>query len=83
MFRLAHISDPHLGPLPKVGLGDLASKRAFGYFNWQRNRRRDMARHRGREPLLDNQQRNGGERLPERWLDWLGRECPELGKRDI
>src|SRR5882724_11258000 len=43
MFRLAHISDPHLGPLPKVGFGDLASKRAFGYFNWQRNRRRAFA----------------------------------------
>jgi 3',5'-cyclic AMP phosphodiesterase CpdA len=38
MFRLAHISDPHLGPLPKVGFGDLASKRAFGWVNWRRNR---------------------------------------------
>ena len=43
MFRLAHISDPHLGPLPKVGFGDLASKRAFGYFNWRRNRRHAFA----------------------------------------
>ena len=43
MFRLAHISDPHLGPLPRVGFGDLASKRAFGYFNWRRNRRRAFA----------------------------------------
>src|SRR5262249_42357568 len=43
MFRLAHISDPHLGPLPKVGLGDLASKRAFGYVNWRRNRQRAFA----------------------------------------
>lgn len=38
MFRLAHISDPHLGPLPPLRLGDLASKRAFGYVNWRRNR---------------------------------------------
>jgi 3',5'-cyclic AMP phosphodiesterase CpdA len=43
MFRLAHISDPHLGPLPRVALGDLASKRAFGYFNWSRNRRHAFA----------------------------------------
>ena len=43
MFRLAHISDPHLGPLPKVGFGDLASKRALGYFNWRRNRRHAFA----------------------------------------
>jgi 3',5'-cyclic AMP phosphodiesterase CpdA len=43
MFRLAHISDPHLGPLPKVGFSDLASKRAIGYFNWRRNRQRAFA----------------------------------------
>jgi 3',5'-cyclic AMP phosphodiesterase CpdA len=43
MFRLAHISDPHLGPLPKVGFGDLASKRAFGYVNWRRNRQHAFA----------------------------------------
>src|SRR6185369_3819675 len=43
MFSLAHISDPHLGPLPKVGFGDLASKRALGYFNWRRNRRHAFA----------------------------------------
>lgn len=40
MFRLAHISDPHLGPLPDVSYRDLASKRVVGYVNWQRNRRR-------------------------------------------
>ena len=40
MFRLAQISDPHIGPLPKVGLTDLASKRLLGYLNWQRNRER-------------------------------------------
>ena len=38
MFSLAHLSDPHLGPLPEVRWRDLASKRAFGYVNWQRNR---------------------------------------------
>lgn len=42
MFRLAHISDVHLGPLPAVTYRDLASKRVVGYVNWQRNRRRHM-----------------------------------------
>lgn len=42
MFRLAHISDVHLGPLPDVTYRELASKRAIGYINWQRNRRRFM-----------------------------------------
>lgn len=40
MFRLAHISDVHLGPLPAVSYRELASKRVVGYVNWQRNRRR-------------------------------------------
>jgi 3',5'-cyclic AMP phosphodiesterase CpdA len=39
MFRLAHISDIHLGPLPDVGYRDLVSKRITGYVNWHRNRR--------------------------------------------
>jgi len=38
MFRLAHISDVHLGPLPAVTYRQLASKRITGYINWQRNR---------------------------------------------
>lgn len=38
MFRLAHISDIHLGPLPKISLSELASKRITGYVNWHRNR---------------------------------------------
>ena len=42
MFRLAHISDVHLGPLPKVSLAELASKRITGYVNWQRNRRKNL-----------------------------------------
>lgn len=40
MFRLAHISDVHLGPLPEVSYRELASKRVVGYVNWQRNRRK-------------------------------------------
>jgi 3',5'-cyclic AMP phosphodiesterase CpdA len=43
MFRLAHISDPHLGPLPPVRWRELASKRVTGYVNWQRHRGKAMA----------------------------------------
>ena len=42
MFRLAHISDIHLGPLPALTLLELASKRITGFVNWHRNRRRHM-----------------------------------------
>ncbi|MCD2173755.1 metallophosphoesterase family protein [Rhizobium sp. C4] len=42
MFRLAHISDIHLGPLPDVPLRDLLSKRITGYVNWHRNRRKHL-----------------------------------------
>ena len=39
-FKLAHLSDPHLPPLPRARLSELAGKRAFGYLNWTRNRRK-------------------------------------------
>jgi 3',5'-cyclic AMP phosphodiesterase CpdA len=45
-FTLAHLSDPHLPPLPAARLAELAGKRALGYLNWTRNRhkfhRRDV-----------------------------------------
>ena len=37
-FTLAHLSDPHLPPLPKPRTRELAGKRALGYLNWTRNR---------------------------------------------
>lgn len=37
-FLLAHLSDPHLGPMPQTRLRDLANKRAIGYLNWKRKR---------------------------------------------
>jgi 3',5'-cyclic AMP phosphodiesterase CpdA len=40
MFILAHLSDPHLGPLPTPRLVELAGKRAAGFFNWRRKRHR-------------------------------------------
>jgi 3',5'-cyclic AMP phosphodiesterase CpdA len=39
-FALAHLSDPHLPPLPSPRLADLAGKRALGYLNWKRNRQK-------------------------------------------
>ena len=42
MFRLAHLSDPHLGPLPEPELLQLLSKRILGYVNWRRNRNKAM-----------------------------------------
>src|SRR5260370_26893647 len=38
MFTLAHLSDPHLAPLPTPRLAELASKRLLGYLNWLRKR---------------------------------------------
>lgn len=42
MFRLAHISDIHLSPLPRIRYRELASKRITGYINWLRNRKNAM-----------------------------------------
>jgi 3',5'-cyclic AMP phosphodiesterase CpdA len=45
-FTLAHLSDPHLPPLPDPQVSELLGKRALGYLNWTRNRhkyhRRDV-----------------------------------------
>lgn len=37
-FLLAHLSDPHVPPLPVARLRELAGKRMLGYLNWTRNR---------------------------------------------
>jgi 3',5'-cyclic AMP phosphodiesterase CpdA len=39
MFRLAHLSDPHLAPMPRPRLRDFNLKRLFGFINWHHNRR--------------------------------------------
>ena len=39
MFTVAHITDPHLAPLPPAPLGALCSKRLLGYLSWTRRRR--------------------------------------------
>ena len=45
-FTLAHLSDPHLPPLPVPQVSELLGKRGLGYLNWTRNRhqyhRRDV-----------------------------------------
>src|SRR5437867_2773343 len=38
-FVLAHLSDPHLAPLPRPRIADLLGKRGLGFINWQRRRR--------------------------------------------
>ncbi len=35
MFTLAHLSDPHLAPLPAVSARDLCNKRILGYLSWK------------------------------------------------
>ncbi|TVR10177.1 MAG: metallophosphoesterase [Salinarimonadaceae bacterium] len=40
MFRIAHLSDPHIGPLPRPRLRELLGKRLTGYINWHRGRDR-------------------------------------------
>jgi 3',5'-cyclic AMP phosphodiesterase CpdA len=42
MFRLGHLSDVHLGAVPRLRLRDLISKRFIGYANWRRNRKQAM-----------------------------------------
>ena len=39
MFTLAHLSDPHIAPLPAPGLRALLSKRALGYLSWNLRRK--------------------------------------------
>jgi 3',5'-cyclic AMP phosphodiesterase CpdA len=37
-FLLAHLSDPHIGPLPKMPLRAMLNKRLTGAYNWHRAR---------------------------------------------
>lgn len=39
-FRLAHLSDLHLGPMPRVSPRALMNQRVLGYLSWQRRRYR-------------------------------------------
>ena len=44
MFTLAHLSDPHLGPIPTPRLAELFNKRGLGLINWYRRRHRHHRR---------------------------------------
>lgn len=37
-FLLAHLSDPHIGPLPKIPMAHLLNKRLTGAMNWHSSR---------------------------------------------
>ncbi|OQW60251.1 MAG: metallophosphatase [Proteobacteria bacterium SG_bin9] len=37
-YVLAHLSDPHLAPLPQPSAREIIGKRVLGYLNWTRNR---------------------------------------------
>jgi 3',5'-cyclic AMP phosphodiesterase CpdA len=39
-FTLAHLTDAHIGPLPRPTLRELSNKRGLGYINWRRGRGR-------------------------------------------
>lgn len=39
MFKLAHLSDIHLSPMPRAKRHELLSKRMIGYVNWHRGRK--------------------------------------------
>jgi 3',5'-cyclic AMP phosphodiesterase CpdA len=38
VFTLAHLTDPHLSPMPEPGWRELLGKRVTGYINWRRKR---------------------------------------------
>ncbi len=40
MYVLAHLSDPHLGPMPEARITEFVGKRFFGLMNWIGARRR-------------------------------------------
>jgi len=44
-FTIAHLSDPHLGPVPVPKMEEWTTKRLMGFVNWKRGRQRlnDMA----------------------------------------
>lgn len=87
-FLLAHLSDPHVGPLPRPRRRELIGKRATGYFNWKRSRSRvhdmtvledivaDMKAHRPSHIAVTGDVSNIGLpaefKLARAWLETLG-----------
>lgn len=56
MITLAHLSDPHVSPLPSAAPARLLNKRLLGYLSWQKRRRR-IHRADVLEALLDDLRR--------------------------
>lgn len=48
MFRIAHISDLHIPPLPRISPGQMIGKRLLGLFSWHYKWKREH-----RQPVLD------------------------------
>ncbi|MGH6851630.1 MAG: metallophosphoesterase family protein [Methylocella sp.] len=87
-FLLAHLSDPHVGPLPRPRRRELIGKRVTGYLNWTRSRSRihdmaaleqivtDMKAHHPSHVALTGDISNIGLpaefQLARRWLETLG-----------
>lgn len=57
-FRLAHLSDPHLAPLPRASAGQLLSKRITGLMSWHVRRRHIHVR-RALDAVCDDIRRGG------------------------
>jgi 3',5'-cyclic AMP phosphodiesterase CpdA len=60
VFTLAHLSDIHLSPMPRIKRRHLLSKRILGYVNWHRGRK-----HMHRREILDLLTRDLIERKPD------------------
>jgi len=85
MFQLAHFSDPHIAPLPRVRPLQLANKRFLGWLSWKRRRQR-VHRREILDALADDLRAQGPDHvvvtgditniaLPEEFRqagDWLG-----------
>ena len=87
-FRIAHLSDAHIGPLPKPLIRELLNKRLTGYVNWQRRSHihnmdvlgqivADIEAHRPDHIAMTGDILNIGLaaefRLARAWIDTLGR----------
>ena len=60
MFRIAHISDLHIPPLPRVSLRQLAGKRLLGLIAWHHKWKSEH-----QQTILDALQRHLGETKPD------------------
>jgi 3',5'-cyclic AMP phosphodiesterase CpdA len=60
MFTLAHLSDPHIGPILTPALRELLNKRGLGLINWYRKRHRHHSVDVLREIVCDMQAQSPG-----------------------